>query len=339
MFRKIIFPTKCNLVWKTFIFVIAISMLVSGCGGPKPKVFRVGILSGLEFVADITDGFKEKMTELGYVEGENIIYDVQRTDFDMEAYKRILNKFVEDKVDLIVAFPTEATMEAKYATQGTNIPVLFTFALVEGMGIIDSVSAPGGNITGVRYPGPEIVLKRFEILLDLVPQAKRIWLPYQKDYPIVAPQLEALYPAAEKAGITLIEAPANNAEELQAIIDELEKSGDIEMDAILFLVEPLVTVPEAFMVVSQYAYKHNVPLGGVYLPLDTNQSIFGLNVNSYAIGKDAAPLADKILKGTQAGTIPVISAENFLQIDVNAAKSFGITIPDGLLLQANEVIR
>lgn len=84
----------------------------------------MGILSGLSYVAEAADGFKAKMTELGYVEGKNIIYDHQKTDFDMAAYKNILTKFVADKVDLVFVFPTEATQEAKAATQGTNIPVV-----------------------------------------------------------------------------------------------------------------------------------------------------------------------------------------------------------------------
>ena len=67
----------------TVIFVLVIGILLSSCGAEKPKVYRVGVLSGLNFVAAITDGFKEKMTELGYIEGQNIVYDVQKTDFDL----------------------------------------------------------------------------------------------------------------------------------------------------------------------------------------------------------------------------------------------------------------
>ncbi|MFN2153417.1 MAG: ABC transporter substrate binding protein, partial [Anaerolineales bacterium] len=189
------------------ILTIITSLLMSGCNSGQ-KVYKVGILSGLNFVADSTDGFKEGMNELGYVEGENIIYDVQTTDFDMEAYNSIAAKFVEDEVDMIFVFPTEATMVAKAATEGTDIPVVFSFALVEGMGIIDSVREPGGNITGVRYPGPDFAVRRFEVLMELVPDAKNVLMPYQRGYPIVAPQLEILRPVAEAAGVTLIDLPA-----------------------------------------------------------------------------------------------------------------------------------
>lgn len=319
--------------------LLAVVFIFSGCvPQAAPKTYRVGVLSGLEFMADITDGFKTKMTELGYVEGQNIVYDVQRTDFDMAAYKRILQKFVADKVDLIVVFPTEATIEAKAATQGTDIPVVFTFALIEGMDVVDSVREPGGNITGVRYPGPDIVLKRFEVMRELVPQAKRMLVPYQKAYPIVGPQLEVLHPAAAAAGITLIEVPATNAAELEA---ELQTQTNVAepVDAILIVVEPLMVTPDAFAVIGKFAYEHKAPIGGALMTAEGYGSIFGINVKSIEAGKQAAPLADKIFKGTPPGVIPVVSAESFLQIDYKEAQKQGVTVSEGLLSQADEIIR
>jgi putative ABC transport system substrate-binding protein len=334
------FQTKAGNWRIVLALIVVMGLLVSGCGGtPKPKVYRVGVLSGLDFVADITDGFKEGMTELGYVEGQNIVYDVQKTNFDMAAYKSILQKFVADKVDLILVFPTEASMEAKTATQETGIPVVFNFALIEGMGLVDSVREPGGNITGVRYPGPDIALKRFEIMRELAPQAKRMWVPYQRGYPIVVPQLEALRPAAEAAGVTLIEFPADNAAELEAELQKRAGQADPGMDAILFVAEPLTVTPESFAVIGKFAYEHKIPVGGALMAAGDYASIFGLNVNSFASGKQAAPLADKIFKGTPAGSIPVVSAENYLQINYTAAQELGLAVPEGLLSQAAEIIR
>jgi len=324
--------------WTILVWVVVISLLLSGCG-KTPKVYRVGVLSGLDFVADITDGLKAKMTELGYVEGKNIVYDVQKTNFDMAAYKSILQKFVADKVDVIFVFPTEASQEAKTATQGTNIPVVFAFAQVEGMGLINSVREPGGNITGVRYPGPDIAVKRFEVMRELVPQAKRMLIPYQKGYPIVASQLDVLRPAAVAAGVTLVEAPADNAAELETILQARAKSADVGVDAILVLAEPLAVTPDAFAVIGKFASEHKLPIGGALMSAGGYASVFGVNVQDVAVGKQAAPLLDKIFKGTPAGTIPVVSAENYFQINYKAAQALGLTVPEGLLGQANEIIR
>jgi putative ABC transport system substrate-binding protein len=322
------------------LFLLAAVLILSGCNAQaSPKVYRVGVLSGLDFVADITDGFKAKMTELGYVEGQNIIYDVQKTNFDMAAYKSILQKFVDDKVDLILVFPTEASLEAKIATQGTDIPVIFSFALIEGMGLVDNVREPGGNITGVRFPGPDIAVKRLEIMLELVPQAKRILIPYQKGYPIVVSQLEALQPVAEAVGVTLIELPAANAAELEAELQARANSGDIGLDAILFLAEPLAVTPDAFAVMGKFGAEHKIPVGGALISAGEYASVFGVNGRTIDIGRQAAPLADKIFKGIPAGTIPVVSAESFLQINYKEAQKLGITVPEGLLSQADEIIR
>jgi putative ABC transport system substrate-binding protein len=320
------------------VMLVVLSMLISGCN-KKEKVYKVGILSGLSFVADTTDGFKSKMAELGYVEGKNITYDVQTTDFDMEVYRKILNQFVADKVDLILTFPTEASLEGKAAIEGTDIPMVFTYCLIEGMGIVNSVREPGGNITGVRYPGPDIALKRFEVMLQLAPDAKRVLLPYQKGYPIVAAQLEALKAAATPLGVELIEVPATDVTELQSLLDGLVKGDDPGADAIMMLVEPLAVTPATFTALAQYAEKYQLPFGGASMVIGDYVSVYGVNVSSYKAGELAAPLADKILKGTKAGTIPVVSSESYLALNLKAAQKLGVTVPESLLAQAEDVVR
>jgi putative ABC transport system substrate-binding protein len=325
--------------WALLVWLVVFVLLLSGCGAKEPEVYRVGILAGMDFIAVIADGFQAGMAELGYVEGENIVYDVQTTEFDMDVYKSVLQQFVEDEVDLILVSPTEASMEAKAATEGTDIPVLFSFALIEGMGLVESVNQPGGNMTGVRFPGPDIALKRLDIMRELAPEATRMLIPYQKGYPIVEPQLEALRPAAEAEGITLIEAPAADAAELEAALQAQVQADGIGFDAILFVAEPLAVTPDPFAVMCEFAYEHQVPIGGALMVVEDCESVFGVNVDLFASGELAAPLADKILRGTPAGEIPVVSAENFIQINYKAAQELGITVPDGLLSQADEVIR
>lgn len=322
-----------------FTLLVVVGIFLSSCGSKEPRVYHVGILSGLNYFAEAVDGFKAKMKELGYVEGKNIIYNKQKTDFDMAVYKSILKKFVADKVDLIFVFPTEATQEAKAATEGTNIPVLFNIANIEGTGLVKSVSEPGGNITGVRYPGPDIALQRFEIMRELAPLAKRMWIPYQRDYPIVASQLEILYPAAASAGVTLEEGPANDAAELKTLLDVRAKSADIGMDVVLFLAEPLAVTPDAFVVMGKFTAEHKIPIAGALMFVGGYESVFGVNVDIAATGKQAAMLADKILKGTPAGSIPVVSAKPYFQLNYKAAQELGLNVSKGLLSKADEIIR
>ena len=318
--------------------LVAACVVSSGCVTETgtSKVYRVGILSGLDYIASISDSFKEKMTELGYVENDNIVYDLHRTNFEPEREKQILADFVEDDVDLIFTFPTEVSMFAK---AGTDVPIVFCFANIEDTGLVESVRQPGDHITGVRYPGPDLALKRFEIMLEMAPDVKKVWIPYQRGYPIVESQMDVLYPAAEDAGITLIEFPADNASELQAGLDALAASGDMDIDFMLFIAEPLAVTPDAFGVMCKFASENDVPIGGALMEVDGCSSIFGVNVDLAKTAEQAAVLADKVLRGMPAGTIPVVSSESYLEINYGVAQEFGVNVSEGLLSRADRVIR
>jgi putative ABC transport system substrate-binding protein len=342
-------PQKKSAAWQIVLaLLVVVGLLLSGCGGaPKPKVYRVGILSGLERSNIIGDTFIQEMASLGYAEGKDIVYDYQKTNFEPDKEEQILKKFVSDKVDLIFAFNTEAALEAKKAVDGTDIPVLFAMGIIEGNDLVESARQPGGNITGVRYPGVEFALKRLEVLHEMVPQAKIIWMPYQKDYPGVTYELEALRPVAASLNITLIEFPAKDLDSLRAELERHSKSGDIGFDAVLYIPEALSTKREAFDIIAEFTRESKIPVGGTIVPpldntptaLKSYGTLFGVTVDWPEQGKLAASLADKILRGTPAGTIPLVSPEPYLVIDYKVAQELGLAVPEGLLSQAAEIIR
>ena len=331
-----ILVTICNVT--IFFAALVVILFFNGCGEQKFNKYRVGILCGLDVFADTVDGFKAKMNELGYVEGKNILYDVHYTNFNSAAEERILKKFVEDKVDLMLVFPSEVAVEAKAITRGTSIPVVFYQTNIEGTDLIKSVPEPGGNITGVRYPGPDLALKRFEILHELVPKAKRFWVPYTKNSPIVPAQLAVLRPTAKKAGVTLVEAPADGASELLADLAKRAKQSDIGIDAVLFISEPLARTPPVFVQIGKFASEHNIPIGGVLYSVQGYSTVFGVATNNIAVGKLAAQQAHKVLSGIPAGTIPIVSAESYFQLNYRVAQELGLRVPEGLLKQADEII-
>lgn len=339
-----IFQGKSRKIWVLFTWLIAATLLISGCGGGQSsKVYRVGILSGFDFPGDsVADGFIAAMAELGYVEGENITYDLQETHVvDMQGYQDITQKFVDDEVDLIFSFPSEASLVAKQVAEGSGVPVIFSFAA--GEGLYESVQTPGGNITGVRYPLIEIGMSHFEVTMQLVPNAKKVLIPYFTDYPILPPQFEAIAPLAEAAGVTIVKAPVTSGDEMQAFFDDLlaEAAGsEPDIDAIMYLVGPASTSPDIASVVAQFGAEYQIPIAtGTILGPDDNWTITDINVGFYNSGELAAPLADKIFKGVPAGTIPVVSPEPYLHINFTAAQESGLTVPEGLLKQADEIIR
>lgn len=321
------------------IFVFMYGTLVSACGAEEaPKVYRVGILNGFAPFGDIAEGFKAGMADLGYIEGESIAYDVQVANFDPAEEARIVEQFVDDEVDLIFAFATEGAVSAKTGTAGTDIPVVFAFAVLEGVDLIENVRQPGGNVTGVRFPGPDLSVKRFEILHDIAPNIERVGIIYNANYPANQSQLDELYPALSDMGVSLVEVPVTSVADIEADLQARTTSDDIGMDAILIITDDLSQSPDGWPLISQFAADHNIPIAGsAAFEADTG-AVLSYIPDSFATGQLAAPIADKILKGTPAGEIPVVTPEASLRINYVLVQSLGLTVGEGLLSQAAEII-
>jgi putative ABC transport system substrate-binding protein len=301
----------------------------------------VGILGFAPF-GQIADGFKAKMAELGYVEGQNIAYDTQMWDAAVDSPASAtekVKKFVSDGDDLVLSFPTEQTVLAKAATSGTNVPLVFVFAGLEGNDLVKSVREPGGNITGVRYPGPEVTGKRLELLTQFVPTAKRIGLFYQVGYPTTEPALAVLRPLAQKLGVTLVEIPVKTLDDMKADLEARAKQSDPGVDAFLQSADGLTHSPDGSALVMKFAMDHKLPYGGGQYYQADQGAIFAYSPYDAEMGQLAAPIANKVLKGTQAGTIPLSTPENHLVINYKVAQDLGLTVPEGLLAQASRVIR
>ncbi|MES2006653.1 MAG: ABC transporter substrate-binding protein [Patescibacteria group bacterium] len=299
------------------------------------KVYHVGVLNALDYFGPAVDGFKSKMTELGYVEGKNIIYDIEKGAAPV-GNQTIIKKFVDDHVDLIVAFPTEASLEAKEGTKGTSIPVISIAASTEDTGLIESVQHPGGNLTGVRFPIPEVAAKRLEILHELVPKAKHIWVPYLKDYPTIPVGLGALEELTKEYGITITAVPFATPDEMASYLAAHEKQPGI--DAVLTIPEPLSILPPFINQIYAFADAHNIPVAGAEVLETGGGPIFSLIPNASTMGTLAAPLADKIFKGADPGTIPIVTSSSVFEINYTRIQELGLTVNESLLSTADKII-
>ena len=194
-------------------------------------------------------------------------------------------------------------------------------------------------MTGVRYPGTELMTRRIELLHEIAPQVKRVWIGYDKNGANIAVALAALRPAAAQAGITLVEVPVTTAGELAADLAARAGLADPGMDAILAMPDSFNTAPAGFAVLSKFAAEHNLPLAGGLAAQAAQGALFINGTDFKDVGALAAPLADKILRGAQAGTMPVVSPDQILVINYKVAQQLGLTVPDGLLKEAIQIIR
>jgi len=326
------------LICGLFLITIAICISLISCS-EKQKVYHVGIVTDYSPFIVVADSFRASMAELGYIEGENIAYDIQIKHLDPEGQKAAVEKFINDKVDLIFTFPTEASVIAYKLTRGTDIPVLFAYCGVEGNIPIESVRHPGGNITGVRYPGPDNVVKHVELILEIKPNTKRIWVTYNPNYPNTVVMLDVLRKAVSSYNMELLEAPNQIIGEVEADLKQLEESGKVDIDAILLIPEGLSQSPEVSKIIIEFANKHNIPVGGgVQFTLDWG-AIFCFLPDETEAGRLAAISANKIFTGIPAGTIPLVTPENYLYLNYKAIQALGLTASEGLLSQAKEIIR
>ncbi len=320
-------------------FTLSAVLLLCGCAADKERTYRVGVLCGTDAFIEIVSGFQSKMSELGYVEGRNIVYDLQKLNADPEGERRVAKEFVREGVDLIFTVPTEPSVAAQEAAQGTKIPVVFAYAGIEGSGLVESVSQPGGHITGVRFPGPEQISKRLEILLEFVPRAKQVWIGYDKNYPNTMPALKVLRTVASSRGVKLVEVPAASIKDLEVDLAARAKSADPGLDAILLMPDIFNHCPAGWELIRRFAGEHRLPIAGSFLYTVEQGAVFGNANDLTEVGKLAAPLADKILRGTSAGMIPVVTPEQDLWINYKVARELGLTVPEGLLQRAKKIIR
>ncbi len=323
-----------RLVFIVIVFIV----LLSGCTLRKTRIYQVGILSGMNAFLSISEGYKNKMAELGYIEGKNIEYNYMKLNDDLIEENTVLKNFINEKVDLILVFPSRPAMTAKVLTQGTGIPVVFAGASIEGTNLVESQRQPGGNITGVRFPTPELNAKRLELLLVMAPKVKRILIFYDINYPSYPSARKAINDAADNNHVTLIENQVTSLEEMKSSLEAREKLSDIGVDAIFLMPDLLTSSMAAWEIIKPFAIKYRLPVAS---DMDYNlkdAGLFMLDSSHIEIGGLAAVISDKILRGTPAGAIPVASPNMNLHINYRRAQELGLTIPGGLLKLANEVI-
>ncbi len=274
------------------------------------------------------------MRELGYVEGKTILIEERYADGNAQRLMELARELVESRIDIIVTVAVAATTAARQATG--MIPIVMVHAGDPiGAGLIASLARPGGNVTGTTSMIPELGAKQVQLIRELVPRVAKLGILVNPTNAGAAPLLANVADAARSFNIGLVTAEVTRAEDFTNAFTVLRNA---RLDGLLVMVEPLIFVNRAQ--VMDFAASARLPAS-----YDLGAIVRGGGLISYGPVliehyATAAGYVDRILKGTKPGDLPVQQPTKFeLVVNLKTAKALGLSIPQMLLLRADEVIQ
>ena len=280
------------------------------------------------------EAFFERLRELGYVNGETITIDYLHPDGQSDRYPELTAECLHLKPDIIAVTTTPGAHALKNAT--ITIPIVMV-ALGDPVGtkLVDSLSRPGGNITGMSQMTSGLAAKRLELLKEAVPGLSRVLvLAYLVD-PISPLQVQALQEAAPLLGVTPHVIDIKTPDDLSAAFEAGNKVGS---QGVLTTAESIFRGARAR--VTELAAHHRLPAIYPYAAFALeNGGLMAYDVTDRDLHRSAADYVDKILRGAKPSDLPIQQPTKFeLVINLKTARALGLTIPDKLLALADEVI-
>ncbi len=330
-----------RLIGVAFILTLTLTLApLAGAAQQADRSARIGYLS-LNLAAGDTRNrlsFLQRLRDLGYVEGRNLQIEYRDAEGKTERFAAMAAELVALKVDVIVTSGGSlAALAAKQAT--TTVPIVFT-AVGDpvGEGLVTSLARPGGNVTGLSVLSPELVIKSLELIKQAVPGASRVALLLKPDaMPDRArkDRLKAADVAARALGVWLQVVEARGPADFDRAFSDMTKA----LAGALTLVSTpvfdnerrrLVDLAAKNRLPTVYSFKAYVEAGG----------LMSYGPDLADLHRRAATHVDKILKGTKPADLPVEQPTKFeLVINLKTAKALGLTIPQSVLVRADEIIQ
>ncbi len=312
--------------------LIGILLSVTSCTALQSPHITIGIVNPMPTLNDTVEAFKAGMAEFGYVEGENVTYIYKGPADDPEKLDAAIQEVMAADVDLILSILTATTAKIKQAVEGTDIPVVFVPVTDPvGSGLVNSLREPGGNLTGIMLPAGGNS-KALEWLLKIVPDLTRIYVPFNPDDKSQTRHLASLQEAAAKVDVELVIAEVRTADEVNAALDDIPAN----VDAVWVLSSGFWS-PHIDQFI-QSALEHKLPLRTTITWVDRG-ALMSYAGDIAVFGKQASQMANKILQGAEPATLPVETANFFLSINLRTAEAIGLNVPEGVLEQADNIIR
>ncbi len=299
------------------------------------KIFHICALVGEDQFVPGFEGFRSKMTELGYVEGKNVRYSFYNAKGDMDGLKSLAIKIVQQKPDLIVTSSTTATLPVAKLTAGTDLPVVFLSA-GNPLKLVKSYSSSGNNLTGISSSVLELTEKRLALLREFTPMVKRIIFLTNGKSTNYDEYVVATRDTAKKFSfdLTELELFGANREKIKNQVERItRKAGEA-----LFL-PPDATLVSSIEFIASQAVHEKLPAIGPNVQTARRGMLAAYSADYRALGRQGAKLVDMILRGAKPAELP-IELPHKLQLAVNlkTARAIGVKPPKEILLRADELI-
>jgi ABC-type uncharacterized transport system substrate-binding protein len=302
----------------------------------QPAVPVIGFLNPTspDAFADRLRAFRQGLKDTGYVEGENVAIVYRWAEDQLDRLPALAADLVRRQVAVIATITTASTFVAKAAT--TSIPIIFSLAEDPvKLGLVATLARPGGNATGINILSGELVAKRLELLRELVPGAARVAvLVNPTNAANTETTLRDVELAARTIGLQIQVLNASTSREIDAAFAALARERP---DALLVGSDLLFTTRRVQM--SLQAMRHAIPATySAREPVEAGGLMsYGSNLTDAL--RQLGVYTGRILKGAKPADLPVVQASKFeLVINAQTARMLGLTVPDKLLVAADEVI-
>jgi len=296
---------------------------------------RIGILatSSASFISARIEAFRQRLYELGYVEGKNIFIEYRYAEGKPGRLPNLAAELVRLKVDVMVTVGGSSVIAAKKAS--STIPIVFTGSGDPvASGFVSSLARPGGNITGLSTMASDLNSKRLELLKEAFPKVAQVALLWE-GFARGNQTLTETEAAAKALGVKLLSLKAQSLDDFHSAFARAKRDG---AQALIAGAGPLVNRQQRQVL--DFAAKNQLP--AMY---PTSEFVEAGGLMSYApnfadLWRRAADFVDKILKGTKPADIPVEQPMKFeFLVNLKTAKQIGLTIPQKALERADKVIK
>jgi ABC-type uncharacterized transport system substrate-binding protein len=304
----------------------------AGARAETPKILRVGYVGMQTVDAPIYQAFRLRMAELGYHAGSNFSFEYVQAP-SVEAYPESYAALVARKPDIILSAGNEPALRAAQSVAGA-LPIVLLAIDFDPLakGYVPSLARPGGDITGIFVPQIELARKRIELVRELLPQATSIGIFSDANS---REQAMAASDAARALGLDprLIEITDQPADYAAAFARMKDAQG-----------EPVVVPASAVFLrdraeIERVAREHGVPMIAAFRENAVSGAVMSYGIDLADLFRDIADVVDHVAKGRKPADLPIAPPSHFhLALNLKAAATLGITVPQTLLAIADEVI-